>query len=409
MRQRALLAVVLLVLLMTAACGGDSDDAPDDDPSSSRPPAAAPAPKRFDPPARFASEGQTLAKAPRRGGALGKPEVAAVFVGSTLVYVDESSLAGIDVVTGDDRWVTPMPGVTIAESTQIATPILYEDRIYVAAAMTVPDGPRVSSHRAISLAAVDPSTGAEVWTATIEALPGDPVQDVRLVGVTADSIVLDTSTTTYVVDPQTRRTRWQTQFFEPTVVDGTVVAGQLGEDATETKTRTVGLRLTDGVQLWSSAAAAQQGRSFPLGPGLMAVHGRDFASAEPFFDFLDPATGESRYPGDSDELSALQSCWFDGRTLVVCAATGTRTVAVGYNWSDLAEIWELPVGDRAAPRVTGAWHGAVYGLLKGKPVTLDGRSGAVRTNAAGAAPALVNEYAGVSAESGSLRLFPALA
>ena len=94
--------------------------------------------------------------------------------------------------------------------------------------------------------------------------------------------------------------------------------------------------------------------------------------------------------------------------MVVCAATGTRTIAVGYNWADLTEIWELPVGDRSAPRVTGAWHGAVYGSLDGKPVTLDGRTGAVRTADAGAAPALVNEYAGASAESGSLTLFPAV-
>ncbi|WP_143175481.1 PQQ-binding-like beta-propeller repeat protein [Cryptosporangium aurantiacum] len=398
------------VLLVTAGCGGDPRGVPDDDPPSSAPPGAvAPEPKRFDPPAKFLNSGQTLAVAPRRGGSLGKPEVAAVFVGATLVYVDESSLAGRDLATGDERWVTPMPGVTSAESTQIATPALFEGRVYAAAAITVPTGPRVTSHRAISLVAVDPVTGNEIWTATIEVLPGDPVRDVRLVGVTADSIVLDTSTTTYVVDPQTRKTRWKTQFFEPTVVDGTVVAGQLGEDATETKTRTVGLRLTDGVQLWSSPVAAQQGRSFPLGPGLMAVQGREFSSTEPFFDFLDPATGQSRYPGDSDDLSAYQDCWFDSRTLVVCGASGTRTIAVGYNWSDLTEIWELPVGERAAPRVTAAWHGAVYGVLAGKPVILDGRTGAVRNAAAGAAPELVNEYAGVTAESGSLTLFPAIA
>lgn len=408
MRQRALLAAVFSLLLMAAACGGQPSS-PDPDPTTSAgPTTAAPEPVSFDPPTRFRASGQTLAAAPRRGGDLGEPQVAAVLVDQSVVYVDGAALAGMDVVDGAEEWVTNMPGVSGTDAAVVTTPVLFEGLVYAAAAITIPGSTRVTSHRAVSLAAFDPATGAVIWTATIDALPGDPAQDVRLVGVTLDSIVVDTSTTTYVVDAQTRRMRWKVQYFEPTVVDGTVVAGQLGDEATETRTRTAGFRLTDGVALWTSDTPLQQGRSFPLGPGLMAVQGREFTSTDPYFDFLDPVTGQSRYTGDAADLRALERCWFDARTTVVCSSTATTSVVVGYNASDLLEIWELPVGDRGAPVVTSAWHGAVYGLLSGKPVTLDGRTGAVRNAAAGAAPALINEYAGVSADSGSLMLFPAV-
>jgi hypothetical protein len=353
------------------------------------------------------SVGLSLAEAPRPGGALAPPEVAAVIADRTVVYVDETALAAMDVVTGEQRWAVTLPGV--GGTDQLATPLLYDGRLYAAAAITVPGSAKVTSHQAISLAAIDLESGGEIWTATVEAFPGDTVQQLRVVGMADGAIVLDTSTTTYVVDAQTRRTRWTTRYFAPTVVDGTVVAGQLGEDATEVKTRTVGLRLTDGVQLWASETAAQQGRAFPLGPGLMFVRGREFTSAEPFFDFLDPATGKSRYPGNTDELSVLRECWFDARALIVCAAADTTTVAVAYAASNLQELWELPAGDRAAPRVTAVWHGAVYGVLAGRPVTIDGRTGAIRTAAAGAAPSVVNEYAGVSADSGTLTLYAAVA
>jgi len=409
MRQRALLATALAVLLTTSACGGEPESTPDPRaPTSAPATAAVPEPVAFDPPSKFQSGGQTLAEAPRRGGALGDPQVSAVLVGRTVVYVDETALAGQDVVTGEEHWVTAMPGVTASDPTVLANPVLYENRVYAAAAITVPGSTRVTGHRAVSLAALDPTTGGVVWTATVDALPGDPVQDVRLVGITPDSIVVDTSTTTYVIDPQTRRTRWKVQLFEPTVVDGTVVAGQLGADATEVKTRTVGLRLTDGVQLWAGGVELQQGRTFPLGPGLMAASGREFTDTTPYFDFLDPATGESRYAGDRKDLRGLTDCWFDARTVVVCAGTGAGPLAVGYDASDLEEIWELPSGDRSAPRLTGAWHGAVYGELAGRPVTLDGKTGAVRNASAGAAPAVVNQYAGLSAGSGALTLFPAV-
>ncbi|MFG1927936.1 PQQ-binding-like beta-propeller repeat protein [Cryptosporangium sp. NPDC048952] len=407
MRQRVLLAAVCGVLLAVAACGGEKPKAPAPT-TPAKPPPAAPEPVLFDPPGRFQSSGQRLAKAPRRADDFGAPQVAAVLIDQSVVYVDGATLAGRDVVSGDEEWVTNMPGVSSAEASVVTTPVLFEGRVYVAAAITITGSTRVTGYRAISLAALDPQTGAVIWSATIDAIPGDPVQDVRLVGVTLDSIVVDTSTTTYVVDAQTRRTRWKVQYFEPTVVDGTVVAGQLGDEATETRTSTVGLRLTDGVQLWKSETPLQQGRSFPLGPGLMGVQGREFTSADAYFDFVDPVTGASRYSGDPADLRAFESCWFDARTTVVCSGTATTPVVVGYNASDLREIWQLPVGERRAPRVTAAWHGAVYGLLSDKPTTLDGRTGAIRGTNAGAAPELVNEYAGVSAASGSLTLFLAV-
>ena len=408
MRQRALLAAVFSMLLLAAACGGEPS-APEPAPTASTSPTAAtPEPVFFDPPTRFRASGQPLAAAPRRGGELGELQVAAVLVDQAVVYVDGAALAGLNVVDGEEEWVTNMPGVSSTDTSVVATPVLFEGRVYAATAITIPGSTRVTSHRAVSLAAFDPKTGAVIWTATIDALPGDPVQDVRLVGVTLDSIVVDTSTTTYVVDAQTRRTRWKVQYFEPTVVDGTVVVGQLGEEATETKTRTAGFRLTDGVQLWKSDTSLQQGRSFPLGPGLMAAQGREFTSTDPYFEFLDTGSGQSRYPGKPADLQALERCWFDARTTVVCSSTATPPAVVGYNASDLQEIWELPVGDRGAPVVTSAWHGVVYGRLSGKPITLDGRTGAVRNATAGAAPAVVNEYAGVSADSGSLTLFLAI-
>ncbi|GAA0237694.1 PQQ-binding-like beta-propeller repeat protein [Cryptosporangium japonicum] len=408
MHQRALLAAVCVVVLAATACGNDpKEPAPAPTTSTGRAPAA-PEPVLFDPPSRFQSSGQRLATAPRDEDDFGEPQTAALLIDQSVVFVDGAALAGRDVVSGDEEWVTTMPGVSVAEASVVTPPVLFEGRVYAAAAITIPGSTRVTGYRAVSLAALDPQTGAVIWSATIDAIPGDPVQDVRLVGVTADSIVVDTSTTTYVVDAQTRRTRWKVPYFEPTVVDGTVVAGQLGQEATETKTSTVGLRLTDGVRLWTSDTPLQQGRSFPLGPGLMGVRGREFTSADAYFDFVDPATGASRYSGDPADLRAFDSCWFDARTTVVCAGTATTPVVVGFNSADLQEIWQLPVGDRKAPRVTAAWHGAVYGLLSDEPVTLDGRTGALRSLQAGAAPSVVNEYAGVSAASGSLTLFLAV-
>ncbi len=61
-------------------------------------------------------------------------------------------------------------------------------------------------------------------------------------------------------------------------------------------------------------------------------------------------------------------------------------------------LWKLPddSGHRVAPDVSTVWHGLVYGKTTNGPVILDARTGADRPGTPGAAPSVVDGYAGLA-------------
>ena len=91
-------------------------------------------------------------------------------------------------------------------------------------------------------------------------------------------------------------------------------------------------------------------------------------------------------------------CVWDEAATTVCGGD-TRVFAV--DATTAAPLWELPDpgANRVAPRLTTAWHGAVYGTTVNGPVVLDARTGADRDTRPGAAPVLVNAYLGLGAEA----------
>src|SRR5690242_14263249 len=124
MRQRALLAAVCVVLLAAAGCGNDPKEPPPAPTTTTGPAPAAPEPVLFDPPGRFQSSGQRLATAPRDEDDFGEPQTAAILIDQLVVFVDGATLAGRDVVSGDEEWVTNMPGVSSADVSVVTPPVL---------------------------------------------------------------------------------------------------------------------------------------------------------------------------------------------------------------------------------------------------------------------------------------------
>ena len=145
----------------------------------------------------------------------------------------------------------------------------------------------------------------------------------------------------------------------------------------------------------------------PAGPGLAVVSGRTaattLAAPSASLRFVDARGAEVRTVDVGSSYTPPRCVWDEAAT-TVCGGD-TRVFAV--DATTAAPLWELPDAgaNRVAPRLTTAWHGAVYGTTVNGPVVLDARTGADRDTRPGAAPVLVNAYLGLGAEASGVAGF----
>jgi hypothetical protein len=413
-----LVAVLLVALVVLRLVGGARGSSVADAP-----------PPTYDPPVTFAAgDGTAL---PREADADPLP---AVLHGFDVFLALADGVQVVDTRSGAVRahvdpatTVTPAgpstaPAASSASSVPAATdpvelgdadpgpPILARlgDRDVVVAAYegTVPGHGTTLGHDAVQLLAIDATSYAAVASARIDlptSLAGTgQLRSVQLAGADGGIAAItvrtgsDDAPTTYGVDLASGRAVWQAPGLAGSAVIGGVVAG--AQSGTTGVGPLTAVRLADGHAVWTTSGAGSRSLAVAVGgPALVAAAGADPVSGSFVLTFRDAATGAVR---GSDAVPGGVTCRFDGLVTTVCALPQAgEPWAAGYDAQTGNRLWALPdaAAGRVAPRVSAAWHGAVYGTTDNGPVTLDAHTGADRQTAPGVAPDLVDAYVGVVA------------
>ncbi|MER7760341.1 PQQ-binding-like beta-propeller repeat protein [Streptomyces sp. NPDC097619] len=156
--------------------------------------------------------------------------------------------------------------------------------------------------------------------------------------------------------------------------------------------RAAALDARTGRVLWRAAARPEhrssEGALRPFSPFLLL--------AGP--DVLDARTGRKRdLPGLRAEHPLILDCRHDGGDLTACAFLGSELAV--HDARSGRRLWQWggrTARDTFAPTLRGARDGLLYATEgPGTHLVLDGRTGAVLERRAGAAPVLVNAFAGL--------------
>lgn len=158
------------------------------------------------------------------------------------------------------------------------------------------------------------------------------------------------------------------------LVDRGIVVGR-GESA-----RVNGLAIADGKEAWPYRGNAT--KLDPVGAGLFTAAVGGFPTRAPdSVALLDLSTG--RPPAGLDEKALGEptdlSCWHDRRSMIVCTVVDKQYQkrVFALDATTFKERWAFDGSDksRLLPRVTTAWHGAVYAATTNGSVVLDALTG----------------------------------
>lgn len=405
MRARLLAAVVVPVVaaLLLTACGGT--------PVENAPPPA------YDPPLGFAAPTGTLFGGSGTRVFGGDADLPAALVGTEVWATDGGRVLRADS-TG-----TAIPGPTVpagrfAAGAPVAAP---DGSVLVGASSVVPGSGTTPPGLAVDLLAFDAASGALRWSAPT-VLPWaerPPAVAMAVAGVVAGVAVLtastDTQRTALGVDLGSQRVLWSA---DGVAVDAVLADGPAGGTALGIATAPggsrayadstiVGLDAVTGLRRFAPPDVLRAPEITPAGPSLAVVSGRTAATTlsapSASLRFVD-ARGATVRTVDVGRTYTPPRCVWDEAATTVCGGD-TRIFAVDAGTA--APLWELPdpAANRVAPRMTTAWHGAVYGTTVNGPLVLDARTGADRDTRPGAAPVLVNAYLGLGAEAGGVAAF----
>ncbi|GAA4807683.1 hypothetical protein GCM10023200_51650 [Actinomycetospora chlora] len=395
--------LAVLTALLLAGCGGAE-------------PAAGP-PPAYDPPTGFAAPtGSLFGGSGSQVFGRDADALPAALVGTAVWATDGGRVVRVDS-TG-----TAVPGPAApAGAFAAGRPVATDDGgVLVGATATIPGSGTTPPGLRVDLLAFDAATGALRFDVPT-VLPWSerpPAVALRVAGVVAGVAVLTASTdaqrTAAGVDLATQRVLWTA---DGVAVDAVLADGPAGGTALGVATApggsrayadstVVGLDAVTGLKRFDGEALRDP-RITRAGPGLAVVTGRTsattLAAPSATLRFVDARGGTVRTADVGSSYSAPRCVWDEAAT-TVCGGD-TRVFAVDAGTA--APLWDLPdpAANRVAPRMTTAWHGAVYGTTVNGPVVLDARTGADRDTRPGAAPVLVNAYLGLGAEAGGVAGF----
>jgi outer membrane protein assembly factor BamB len=354
----------------------------------------------FDPPVRFDGPAVELPDAAQPSTTSGEESRPAVTLADGVAYITaEDGLAAIDTGTGEPRWEVDTKHAADPGgfgSNRVAPLVAADGKTVYAAWNREAEGEGTMPDRSvIEVLAVETATGKTAWSAEITSAPSstglaavpigaDELLAPQVVGVDAGAAFVTAADTTYAVDPSAGTVRWKKADFRAlTFADG-VVAG--GERTGYAEGRLVGLAAATGEQQWTLADARQPATAAPR---LLSANLDDKTLV------VDAVSGERRVTLDG----AGWRCRHDARSLVLCSKYGYGAADRGIAVFDAASVqkrWALPDDSgRVVPKVTGFWHGAVYGEVGDEPIVLDGKTGQDRQTSGGAAPYEIDRYGGV--------------
>ncbi|SBT69021.1 hypothetical protein GA0070622_6139 [Micromonospora sediminicola] len=396
MRARLQAAAVIVALAATVAGCGD-DDPPSAPASAAAPsPAATPSAPAFDPPTRFGPTGTALGEA-RPGDVLLRGTTAFVAGDARTTVVDVAGGRQLSVLTPKQAPITRNPAAAGHR------PVLIDPSgrptVVVPYAVEIPASGTVASRQAVELLVIDATDGRLTTTVTVDAKPAEgdfslvAADPVRVVGGRGTAVVLGIGKqVTVVVDVSTGNTLWRDDDFAASALLGDTVVGLTAPDARYRRSVT-GLALLDGAERWSAVSVADAelaaaGPSFVVAVGRQNDGKRFYALVKKDGALVNRTTGEYRV--------GLR-CAYDEAAVTVCALGNSEPLfALDSTTGD--DLWQLPATGRRAPRMTAAWHGAVYGTVNGAAVVLDARTGLDRSVSPGVAPVAVTAHGGLAAD-----------
>ena len=403
-RLLAVAVVPVVTALLLAACGTT--------PTGSAPPPA------YDPPTGFAAPtGSLFGGAGTRVFGRDSAALPAALVGTTVWITDGGRALRTDSTGAEVPGVAVPPG-RYAAGKPVPSP---DGGVLVGASSVVPGSGTTPPGLSVDLLAFDAESGALRWNAPTVLPWADrpPAVTMTVAGVVAGVAVLtastDTQRTALGVDLTSRRVLWTA---DGVAVDALLADGPAGGTALGVATAPggsrayadstiVGLDVVTGLREFAPPDVLRDPQITPAGPGLAVVGGRTgattLAAPSASLRFVD-ARGATVRTVDVGSTYTPPRCVWDEAATTVCGGD-TRVFAVDAGTA--APLWELPdpAANRVAPRMTTAWHGAVYGTTVNGPLVLDARTGADRDTRPGAAPALVNAYLGVGAETSGVAGF----
>jgi outer membrane protein assembly factor BamB len=405
-RARLLAAVVpaITTVLLLAACSGT--------PVGSAPPPA------YDPPMGFAAPtGSLFGGSGTRVFGRDADALPAALIGTAVWATDGGRVLRTDS-TGTEIPGPAVPPGRFAAGKPVPTP---DGGVLVGAASVVPGSGTTPPGLSVDLLAFDATSGALRWNAPT-VLPWSerpPAVTMTVAGVVAGVAVLtagtDSQRTALGVDLTSHQVLWSA---DGVAVDAVLADGPAGGTALGVATAPggsrayadstiVGLDVVTGLRRFAPGDVLRAPEITPAGPGLAVVSGRTaattLAAPSASLRFVD-ARGATVRTVDVGRSYTPPRCVWDEAATTVCGGD-TRIFAV--DATSAAPLWELPdpAANRVAPRMTTAWHGAVYGTTVNGPLVLDARTGADRDTRPGAAPVLVNAYLGLGAEAGGVAGF----
>ncbi|WP_084144994.1 PQQ-binding-like beta-propeller repeat protein [Amycolatopsis jejuensis] len=427
MRRMMVTAACLGVMGTAVACGGSGlpgKGFPAGEAGAQPSASSEPAAKTADPPTAFDASAPVPLPTKAARANLGGGVVSNFLTlrDRTGYIVSPDSLSAVDVLTGKQKWSTPIEGAAADPNAQKGPfvnptgprPPVVTDKLAVAVVpVRVPEQGTTPGYLALAVLAVDPGTGAKVWQATVKVIDDQyglagSNSTVHVAAVTDQAVVASYSQAsndrayTVALDPASGKQLWERKDLDAGSVNGDVVVGT-DYDVAENSSmlQATALDLATGKQRWVGAAQSSSLSFFPADPALLVVTRKDYSGGHPSLLFLDPATGAEKAKFDGERsLTHLPygDCLYDQQSVLACTSSGVLT---GYDAKTAAKLWSLPdeAANRVAPEVTAAWHGALYGYTSSKnPIALDARTGKDLSTEVGITPVWVSKYAGVAVD-----------
>ncbi|MCF0092701.1 PQQ-binding-like beta-propeller repeat protein [Micromonospora sp. MH99] len=398
-------AVIVALAATTAACSKDDPPSP---PAASAT-AATPSMPTFDPPTRFSPTGTALGEA-RPGDVLLHGTTAFMAGDAQTTVVEVGSGRRLSVLTPEQSPITRNPAA--AGHRPVLLDLSGRPAVVVPYAVEIPASGTVAARQAVELLVIDATDGRLTKTITVDAKPAEgdfslvSRDYVRAIGGRGSAVVLGIGKqVTVAVDVSTGSTLWRDNDFDASALLGDTVVGLTAPDAGYRRSIT-GLALLDGAKRWSALSVADAELAAG-GPSFIVAVGKQTDGKRFYTLIKKDGTLVNRTKG---EYGAGLRCSYDEAAVTVCAIGNSQPLfALDSTSGD--DLWQLPATGRRAPRMTAAWHGAVYGTVNDAAVVLDARTGTDREVSPGVAPVAVTVHGGLAAgpsDSTALAFHPAL-